>query len=425
VTPASSAPELLGGTARYSALAGIATLQRALVFVFGISIAAPILLLPGQLQSPRLTDLMLLVMAVVAFPRTRRAQVFALIGLSVILLSWLVQTFSAQAWPDVAEVVFYARWLAAVVAAPGLVDMFQRQPRVLRTFLFGIVAGAALHVATFFLAAAGLRDLLTSVGLASPRAIVSWVAAQVRFTTMAEHPNAAMALVALAVPAALAASLVGRRLGTRSGGPLIAFAFVLLVAGFYFTLSRAALIASAVAVVFYLVARRDRVAAFTPLVLILVLGAVLLIVPGLGLEFDGSRYAGRVDSARLTQNLSERLLTWGPTLGVAISQPFGMGWSGYLESSPLVQMLRASHNGYLFTARTAGLPLALLLILGHLLALWRGVSAPYVPIATFILVAMFAEDLTQGASFVSVAAVVAALGWLGLTEKVAPRTGAI
>lgn len=395
---------------------GLTAIRRAHMLLFGLSIAAPILLLPGQLQSPRLTDFALLVTAIFTLPTTRPARRVAFAGGGIVLCSWLIQTLVTQSWPDLAEIVFYLRWVGAVVAAPGLVELFQRQPGTLRVFLFGIVIGATLHVVTFFLAAAGLRDALTAVGLASPRAVTSWVAAQVRFTTMVEHPNAAMALVALSVPAALTMSLVGRRVASRWSGGVVAFSLLLLVVGFYYTLSRAALIASAVAVLFYLAARRDRFAVATPMVLIFLLSAVLIVLQAFALEFDGTRYAARVDVNRLEQNLTERALTWGQAISSALSRPFGLGWSGYLESSPFVGAIRASHNGYIFTARTVGIPLLLFVFIGHFRAFFSRVSALISPLLAYVVVAMFAEDLTQGASFTFLVALLAVFGWLGVVK---------
>ncbi|MFC4440901.1 O-antigen ligase family protein [Caulobacter henricii] len=387
----------------------------ALLFVFGVSITTPWLLIPGQLQSPRLTDLMLIVMAATAFPMTRRAQVVAMSGVAVILVSWILQMFAAEQWPDPAEIVFYGRWLASAVAAAGLVERFQTRDKTLRIFMSGVLAGVVLHVVSIFFAAAGLRDLLTAIGLASPRALVSWAALQVRYTTVAEHPNLAMALVGLAVPAAFCLSLTSRKLnyGPYRGLTVMLLALFLLVAGFSFTLSRAALLAGAMSFLFYLIARRDKAAAAMPFLLVLVMTASLLIAPALGFEFDGTRYASRIDPDRLAQNLAGRGETSVQALLSAFARPFGMGWSAYLESTPLFGVLRASHNGYLFAARTIGLPVAMLILVGHLMSAPLSHKFRISPLLVYCVAIMFAEDITQGASFTFLVTLLAAYGWIG------------
>ena len=89
-------------------------------------------------------------------------------------------------------------------------------------------------------------------------------------------------------------------------------------------------------------------------------------------------------------------------------RPMGTGWSSADEMGAF-RALSVSHNGYLFTARTAGVVGALVLLGLHLASAAR--LDELTPLSVYVLAAMFGEDLTQGAGMVFLCCLVGALAW--------------
>ena len=382
---------------------------RSAVALLGLGVTLPLFLTPGRLSGPRLGDLALAIavpMIVVEWRQTRAA--FRLVGAAAafsLTASLLAQQSRAGADFDAGDAVFWFRWIAASLVAASVGDLLARDETARRLFFAAILFGSAVHLATSALSMLIGREALQAAGLASPRAMVTTVAAQARITTLAEHPNAAMAMIGLAVPAgvALARGRWSRRVTTWTGVGLA-------LLGFVGTLSRAGLMAAGLAwLARIVVGWRWRERFDTPgalLALCVVVAGVLMLQ--IGGESDIERLAARFDWAAAADNLAGRMETWRRTLALIADQPLGEGWTT-AQDMGAHRARSVSHNGYLFTARTAGLAAATVLLVLHLISAAR--MDVFTPLSVYLLAAMGSEDLAQGAGFVFLSCLVAALAW--------------
>lgn len=401
------------GTLRWSQVR--ATYERVALGLLGLGVTLPLFLTPGQVSGPRLGDLAL----IVALPLTGvtwRGMAPVLRAASVVAASFLAITLLVQVAQggdrlNVGDAAFWFRWIASALAAPAVASMILGDERRRRLFLWAVLAGAACHLATYGLAMLVGLELLQAVGLASPRAMLTTTAAQVRLTTLAEHPNAAMAMIGLAVPTGL--MLAGRhwaRRATTWGGVGVT------VLGFVSTLSRGGMMAAVLAGLARMVVGwrwREQVRPLGVVLTVCVLAVCVLAAGAMALQagrfdLDGGRFAGRFDGAALRENLAGRMLTWRRTVDLVAERPIGTGWSSADEMGAF-RALSVSHNGYLFTARTAGVVIALVLLGLHLASAGR--LDALTPLSVYVLAAMFGEDLTQGAGMVFLCCLVGALAW--------------
>lgn len=382
---------------------------RTCLALLGLGVTAPLFLTPGQFSGPRLGDLALLIalpMTLVEFRRmtpTLRAVGWG--AAFFLTVTMLAQQSAVGARFDAGDAVFWFRWIAASLVAPPVAALIARDEASRRLFFAAVLAGAAVHVATSGLSLLVGREALQAVGLASPRAVVTTVAAQARITTLAEHPNAAMAMIGLAIPAGIA---LARGRWTRGVATWVGVGLVL--AGFAGTLSRAGLAAAGVALLARIAVGwrwRERFNVAASILALCVVAAGVLTMQG-GADLDDMRIAERFDRAALADNLAGRVETWRRTLDQAADRPGGAGWTT-AQDMGADRALSVSHNGYLFMARTVGAVGAVGLLVLHLGSAAR--MDAFTPLSAYLLVAMLAEDLTQGAGFVFLCCLVAALAW--------------
>lgn len=396
------------GTLRWSQMR--AAYERVALGLLGLGVTLPLFLTPGQVSGPRLGDLALAV-AVPLAAVTWRGMAPVLRGAGVVAAGFLAMTLVVQVAQggdrlNIGDAVFWFRWIASALAAPAVASLILRDEGRRRLFLWAVLIGAACHLATYGLAMQVGLEPLQALGLASPRAMVTTTAAQVRLTTLAEHPNAAMAMIGLAVPAGvLLAERRWARRGTTWGGVGVA------VLGFVSTLSRGGMMAAMLAGLARMVVGwrwRERARPLAMVLAVCVLAAGVAALQAGRLDLDGGRFAGRFDGAALQDNLAGRMLTWRRTVDLVVEHPMGTGWSSADEMGAF-RALSVSHNGYLFTARTAGVVIALVLLGLHLASAAR--LDALTPLSVYVLAAMFGEDLTQGAGMVFLCCLVGALAW--------------
>lgn len=188
----------------------------------------------------------------------------------------------------------------------------------------------------------------------------------------------------------------------------------LALAGFVGTLSRAGLAAAGVAWLARIAVGwrwRERFNVLGAVLALCVVAAGVLTLQG-GADLDDMRFAERFDRSALADNLAGRVETWRRTLDQVAVGPWGAGWTTAREMGA-DRALSVSHNGYLFMARTVGMAAAVVLFALHLVSAAR--MDVFTPLSAYLLTAMFAEDLTQGAGFVFLCCLVAALAWRGAT----------
>lgn len=305
----------------------------------------------------------------------------------------------------IADYVYYMRWILAIGLAAPLAHIMPGSPRLQRVFLLGIVAGAALHILTIWFSSIGGKPFLMQIGFASPRVKDTAFFGEARVTSLSEHANSAMILIAMSVPAAVSYRLVAPR---DKGLWVVGVSLLLLAIGFYFTLTRSATLGAGIAIavgVLQFFKRNQKSAMWFRLIFVVLAAVMILLAIQLStFEMGQDRLAERIASKGLDKNLSGRLHTIEATVDLLMHHPLGTGWSQFLKRITLADGLTATHNGYLFTARIMGIPLLLLIVIGHARLLWRVASTRRIdalpPMICYLLVVMFAEDVTQGMSMV-------------------------
>ena len=384
-----------------------AAYRQAVLVLLGLGVTLPIFLAPGHVSGPRLGDLaLLLALPLIGLewrrmrPGLKAAGAVAVLFLTVTLLlqaSWVGERLNAS------DAAFWFRWIASAGVAPAVASLILRDAARRRLLFATILIGAAGHLATYGLTLLVGLEALQGIGLASPRAVVTTAAAQVRLTTLAEHPNAAMAMIGLAVPAGVI--LAERR---WAAGPTTLAGGGLAILGFVSTLSRGGMLAAVMAGLVRVVVGwrwRERARPLGVVLAVCVSGGGLL---AMQIGIDDGRFAGRFDRAALEANLAGRVATWGRTVDLVLQRPMGAGWSSADEMGAF-RALSVSHNGYLFMARTVGV-IAALVMLG--LHLWSAARLDALtPLSVYLLMTLFSEDLTQGAGFVFLSCLVAAMAW--------------
>lgn len=382
--------------------------ERAALVLLGLGVVLPLFLTPGLISGPRLGDLALIAALPLVATQWGRmggvARAAGPVAAFVLIVTAMAQVIAIGQTLNVSDYVFWFRWSVAALVAPAVGKLIVEDAARRRLFFAALLVGAVAHLATYGLLSLFGREGLQAVGLASPRAAYTSVVAHVRITTVAEHPNAAMGMIGLAVPAALGA--VGGRWARR---PMEAGAAAVAAVGFFCTLSRGGLIAAAVAgLARAVVGRRWREPA-GPLGVVLavcLLSGGLLALQVTRVDLDVSRFAARFDLERMDENLQGRIDTWTRTLDFVAGQPLGVGWSTADELGAF-RALTVSHNGYLFMARTLGVLAAVVVLALHL---WSAARLDALtPLSAYLLTMMFSEDMAQGAGFVFLICLVAAV----------------
>lgn len=397
------------------------TILARLTFFLGFSLPFPGLLIPNATSSPRYTDLavaLCIPFAWALYNRTIRNSStvpFMLAWQAAVVVPAVVHYLTFGSFV-IADYVYYMRWALAIALAAPLAQIMPGNPRLQRMFLLGIIAGAALHVLTIWFASIGGKPLLLQIGFASPRVKDTTYFGETRITSLSEHANNAMILIAMSVPAAVSYRLVAPR---DKGLWIVGVSLVLLVIGFYFTLTRSATLGAFIAIaigVLQVFKRSEKSAVWFRVIFAVLAGIMVLLAIQLSqFEIGQDRLAERIASKGLDKNLSGRLHTIEATIDLLLHHPLGTGWSQFLKRITLADGLTASHNGYLFTARIMGLPLLLLIVIGHARLVWRIASTRRIdalpPMICFLLVVMFAEDVTQGMSMVFLVTFMAFCGY--------------
>ena len=384
--------------------------RNSVLFLLGLGVTFPAFLAPGQAAAPRLGDLALLAGLPLAVVEWRRmgpiGRAASPLAVFLFTATLLVQQIVSPQDLDAGDAAFWFRWMASAAVAPAVASLIVRDSSARRLVFAALLIGAVCHLATYGLLNLVGRDVLEAVGLASPRASASSVAAHLRLATLAEHPNAAMAMMGLAAPAAL---LLGER--RRAGLFLITTGLCVVTIGFLATLSRGGMAAAGVAVLSRVVVGwrwRERARPLAWILAICCVATAALWVQASPADAGLERLSARFDVARLQDNAADRLSTWRDAAGRALDQPLGAGWTSASDMGAF-RGQSVSHNGYLFMARTTGLLFGLALLGLHLLSAAR--LDALTPLSVYVLAMMFIEDLAQGGGFVFLICLAAALAW--------------
>ncbi|MFA4939228.1 hypothetical protein [Brevundimonas sp.] len=290
-----------------------AAYQRAVLVLLGLGVTLPIFLAPGHVSGPRLGDLaLLLALPLIGVEWRRMTAVLKAAGAVAVfflIVTLLLQASRVGERLNASDAAFWFRWILSAAVAPAVANLILREEGRRRLLFAAILIGAAGHLATYGLTLLVGLETLQGIGLASPRAVVTTASAQVRITTLAEHPNAAMAMIGLAVPAGVI--LAGRRwmAGTTTWG-----GGALAIMGFVSTLSRGGIVAGVLAALARIVVGwrwRQRIKPLSAVLAVCMLISGVLVLQLGRSEIDTGRFAERFDRAALEENLAGRMATWG------------------------------------------------------------------------------------------------------------------
>lgn len=323
---------------------------KALVFLIGLLILANLYLLPSALQTPRATDVISAVAAVWMFGRlftrgVHRGSLRAVGWLGTFFLVWLYIAY-VNDW--MVTLVLALRWLLGLPLGYALYLVAHETSTLRRPFIYGMWTGAVFNILVLALQAWGLKELTQDIGLAAQDSAASYIYGTFRPPGMHGHPNAALAVVSLALPVSLHLCFAERR-----GLIWAAAAIGLIFVGASLTLTRSAVLVSSVTLVLAIIAGiivRRRPAAW----LAAVLSIAVLFVYYLGPPGGWERW---LDPENLEVNSGGRIATYSASFDLFLERPFGVGWEAHKA------IIGASHNAFLNSGLVFGAPAALVLIL--------------------------------------------------------------
>ncbi len=344
----------------------------AAAWLLGFCLVANLYLLPGRADSPRLTDALGLALWVWVLWRLMGGglpgrPLLAAGTVALLPAAWGLYALGAGL---AATFVLSARWILAVPYAVALLMLPDRE-RWRRPLMWGLWWGLVLNVAVLAVQYAGLRARTMALGLAASDSELVWGTTLLdRNPGLHGHANASAAVISLLVPVALVMYL------RRRAGPWVPpLSFLLVLLTTHITATRSPLLVSLVTVAVVVLASRHAVR--TLLAFGLVLAAAVPFWLWLGMPGGRIRWS---DTAHMTANLNERLLSNLVAVELSVGRPLGRGLSAGAEAIGDRLGVPAAHDAFLHMAVVYGPLLGLLLaVLLGLLALrsLRGAEAPH------------------------------------------------
>lgn len=346
-----------------------------LSWFLGFVLVANFYLIPFLTNSPRTTDVAGIVLALMMLRRLahqgiRRSYVLGIFPLLIVHLAWGLVGLAKE---DLTTVVQSVRWLLAVPWAWALMEIWDsRQCR--DAWFRGLFWGVAFNLLVLLGQSFGLDRLTQMLGLAAQDQRFVSVYGQARHAGMHGHPNAALAVISLAIPAA-----VGLVFNIGRSRNYIIGALAMLFLGSALTLTRSSLVVGLVTLVYtLLLGTRKRRTWQVAFVACAVAG---LVVGTVGPPGGWQRW---VDRENIEVNLHRRLETNGEALRLTIEHPLGIG---DLQREKLVG---ATHNALLQAGVVFGMPFAV--VVGSALLVGGCVSVRG-PIAVSGLLGLFCVHL--------------------------------
>ncbi|MHB8079304.1 MAG: hypothetical protein ACYDIE_08625 [Candidatus Krumholzibacteriia bacterium] len=323
--------------------------RAAVPWLLGFALVANVYLLPGSAASPRLTDILglLLTLWLVRRLAGRGVAGAPLAALAVLVAPVAVWTVLAAVNGLSATMLLGARWLLAVPWGLALAEA-AAAPTSRRRLAWGLWWGLAANVAVLVVQNFGLLDLTARLGLAARDSVLSDLDQFWRYPGMHGHANASAAVISLLAPVSLYLYLAeGAPLWTPVAGAL------LLLAGGHITSSRSPLIiALLVSLTCGAFSRRP----VATLRIGATLGAVVLpLLLWLGPPGGQVRWE---DQGNVAINSGERLASNRIGLALIAERPFGRGVEASAEALSDALDNPSMHNAFLQLAAVFGLPMA-------------------------------------------------------------------
>ncbi len=335
-------------------------------FLAGFFLTANLYLLPFLASSPRTTDLGGLLLGCWVLVRLakgrQKAQPLVVVGVvSLIPILWM---FFSLLGNDSATTVLTARWLLAMPWALALIFLMETDQRQ-EMFAWGLLIGCLLNVLVILLQKSGFQSMLQMVGLSSSGANYrKFVSHQVRIPGLHGHHNASSSVTSLLVP-------VGFYLYYRHKLKLyylLLSLFGLLIA-IHLTSTRSPIVVAVFTVIFVsALARKFRQS--------ILIGVVLLslLVPLIIVYGPPGGWARWNNTEALVSNAGERGTSGLGAMELCVENPLGMGViAGRIELAGKTG-IRATHNAFIQAALVWGLPFGILVSVGLILAVFRGLG---------------------------------------------------
>lgn len=336
---------------------------RALPFVLGFFLVANGTVTSAAGGTVRMTDLFALVMAAALVVRSARSGLgwrpLAATGVVVALpVVW-----SGLAWFGAADretLSLGIRWLLAVPWALVLVSMMHREPDRTR-FVKGLAVGCGFNALVVVAQYFGVDGPLQRLGFSSFGERLIWVGEQVRLPGLHGAPSSSAAVISLVAPATLWLYLRDR---ASILWPVVGYAAAAV--GLHLTSSRSPLLMVGLSTLLALgvTLTRRRALGLWAFGLAVALPVLLVVGPPGG-------WARWTDTGDTMVNVSDRWLSNVTAFELTLQHPLGMGVEDGRRALFTDTGIQATHNAWLQAALFFGIPVALAILFGFALDLWR------------------------------------------------------
>ena len=338
----------------------------------GFLLTVNIYLVPILTSSPRATDLGGFFLAgwiIFRLVRSRQDSV-PLVAVGWTALTPLIWLFFTILNGDSATGVLAARWLLALPWALALVLLVDDEEKQIQ-FAWGLVVGGLINTLVIILQWQGMESYLQLLGLSSAGANYhTYVSFKVRIPGLHGQHNASSSVISLLIPAIFCLYFKGR---CKLSHLLLALSGMMI--SLHLTSTRSPLIAAVLTVGFAsLLARRFGRSVLIGFIL------VSLLVPLVAVYGPPGGWARWKNTEALVSNASERSDSTLGAARLAVEHPLGLGVKQGEKMLSGRTGIGATHNAFIQAALVFGLPLALLILWGFMVVIFRslgGVDHPF------------------------------------------------
>jgi hypothetical protein len=336
--------------------------QRVLPFGLGFFLVANANLLEAGGGTLRATDLLGLFLALLLVLRSRRWVVWSAVAAGAALV-FLPATWGGLAVLGIADpgtLAQGARWVLAVPWALALAVVLRTEPDC-TNFIKGITVGCLLNAIVIVAQQYGVDGLFARLGFSRFGQNIVWVGGMVRMPGIHGGPSASAAVLSLVAPATM-----WLYLRDRVGIAWPAAGFVAAVVGLHLTASRSPVLMLALTTLVALTFTISRRKSLTLWAIGLGVGLPLLAIVG-----PPGGWVRWTDTGDTTVNASNRLHTNASALELSVQNPLGMGVDAAKRALFEETGYTATHNAWLQAAVVFGMPLAIAVLIGLLVAISR------------------------------------------------------
>lgn len=374
-------------------------IETILVLFCGISLVLSLPLIPGALETPRTLDILGLACLLTLLTKIFRAK-FSFTGClytlatAILFVTLLIYTSQTN---DMKRLVILGRLVLSISTGITLATTCLKRDRV-ALLLFSVWLGSLIAVLIAMGQSLGISSLLA---LQPPDQVQSSALGILRPSAIWGHPNAAAQITMAGAACALA-------LHERSGSKLI-FSLLLFSAipilNYISMQNRAPIIIGIVMIVAIPLMRKNIFSKSGATLLAALVLTTLYVSPQAVL---GDRWTGNFSGMSSFDQGRERITSTLSGLDIAFTAPFGMPPDERNERMLLEAGVKASHNGFIFSALTIGPVITGLLLAPIVVALRKSRFVPldrsYSHAIISILLMLLFEDALLDPSIVAILA---------------------